>query len=556
MAAIPTGVGVNMVGRVGIVLVLVPLAVAAVVLALLAGIGGGGVLWLAFGLVVVGGVVLLASAARGRYAWVGVGALVAAAVASGWSVWSAPVVDNVDEATTLLGAGAPSVLTAVSWLLTILVGVAGTVTVLWRADFTGLPGRLWCVVLAAAVVVAGAVGAGAWLGGRALADLRTDAIAGSTLDHTVNTSTDPELRTKVDTVTAPAGWRKLWQQPVGDNRTVVSTLTKPLVVAADINAGDQSGITVYDSRTGAERWHWRTRLFYDGYAAVSPAGRILVVVKSSAILLDLYSGAELKRFALPQPVLQTGGRLVRYIVAGPQPRDVFDENTPPLMEITDTVVPVLVRGVMGQIDVLAVSLTDGTVTTPAAALPQQCRIRAIRSDEYTNASSGTTWLLRDGSGCGAPTLTRLMQGVPQSQTPAAPGCEPQGCNLVDAYATPEHVVVQTATELLTFDPFGTLQSRTPAPSDRRSVLPPKAGAPVLLPPDAMPRKNTVFARDGATYITYRATGPTSGQLVAVDTTTGTENPPSETLPCAQPAGMSIAAGNVILQCGSTMTAFG
>ncbi|MEV4315060.1 hypothetical protein [Actinocrispum sp. NPDC049592] len=550
---------VNLVGRwrVGIVLVLVPLAVAAVVLALLAGISGGGLLWPAFGLAVVGALVLLASAAHGRYAWVGVGGLAAAAVVSGWAVWSTPTVDESDEPTTLLGAGAPSVLTAVSWLLIIVVVLAGIVTVLWRADFTGLPGRLWCVLLAAAVVAAGVAGTAVWLGGRAVADLRTDAIAGSTVDHTVNTTTDPTLSTKADTVSAPAGWRKLWQQPVGDNRTLVSTPTKPVLVAADLNVGDQSGITVYDSRTGVERWHWRSRLFYDSYAAVSSAGRVLIVVKSSAILLDLYSGAELKRFALQQPVLQPGSPQVHYVVAGPQPHDLFDENSPPLIELTGTVAPILVRGLLGQIDVLAVSLTNGTVTTVAAGLPRLCRVRAIRNDEYTNLSSSTTWLLRDGSGCGAPTLTRLMDGIPQSQTPAAPvGCEPQGCDLADAYATPEHVVVQTATELLTFDPFGTLQSHTPAPADRRSVLPPKAATPTLLPPDAMPRKNTVFARDGATYITYRATGPTSGHLIAVDTTTGTENPPSETLPCAQPAAMSMAAGEVILECGSTVTAFG
>lgn len=545
----------NLVGRwrVEVVLVLVPLAVAAVVLALLAGNGQGGLLWLAFALVVAGALVFLGSAAHGRYAWAGLGALTVAAVVSGWVVWSTPTFEETTRATQLVGAGAPSVLTAASWLLTVLVVLLGAVTMLQRTEFAGIPGQVWCALLAVAMLVAGVLGTGVWLGGRGLAALRTDAIAESTVDHTVAAADAPNV-TRADTVTSPANWRKLWQKPAA--QTVVGTFPRPLVVTADVDAGDQSGITVYDSRTGAERWHWHSRLFYDGSVAVSPYGDILVVVGSSAIELDLNSGAERRRPTLPAPSQPTLGQ-VRYRVVGPHLHDLSNDNDLPLIEMVDTFAPVVVRGGHGQTDLLAVSLDDRTVTTLAAGLPQLCRFRSVLPDEYTNTVNGSTnWLLRDGIGCGAPMLTTLFDGVPQSWTPAAPACDLHGCELVDAYATPDHVVVQTATELLTYDRYGLPQAHTPLDPNRRSVILPKTPTPTLLPPGAIPRKNTVVARDGASYVRFRATGDNSGQLVTVDTATGTESPPSETLPCAEPTDMTIAADTLILQCGSTMMAFG
>ncbi len=53
-----------------------------------------------------------------------------------------------------------------------------------------------------------------------------------------------------------------------------------------------------------------------------------------------------------------------------------------------------------------------------------------------------------------------------------------------------------------------------------------------------------------------ASRPRRCPLRRADTTTGTENPPSETLPCARQASMSMVAGEVVLQCGSTLIAFG
>ena len=66
----------------------------------------------------------------------------------------------------------------------------------------------------------------------------------------------------------------------------------------------------------------------------------------------------------------------------------------------------------------------------------------------------------------------------------------------------------------------------------------------------------MFAQEGAVFFQYRATSPGSGQLVKVDTATGQEAPPSETVRCTEAVTLSIAADVLILSCGKEVTAFG
>jgi hypothetical protein len=183
-------------------------------------------------------------------------------------------------------------------------------------------------------------------------------------------------------------------------------------------------------------------------------------------------------------------------------------------------------------------------------------LRVLRPSEYVNDYDFEAWLLRDGFGCGAPALTGLFQGRVRAEFPVPQACAPQGCELPDAYATGWRIVVQTGAELLTFDALGAVQSRVPMDPNRRSVILPRSETPTLLPPDVLPRTNAVFARDGTTFFQYRATGPGSGRLVRVDTATGQESPPSETVRCAEPATLSLAGDVLILSCGTGVTAFG
>jgi hypothetical protein len=116
-----------------------------------------------------------------------------------------------------------------------------------------------------------------------------------------------------------------------------------------------------------------------------------------------------------------------------------------------------------------VNLLSGRVSTLAAGVPEACHLRTAPFFDYVhNDASG--WLLRDGAGCGTPMLTGSFEGRVDTETPVSHGCAPEGCELVDAYATGQQVVVQTRTELLSFDFLGALRSRVPITPDRRSVV--------------------------------------------------------------------------------------
>lgn len=145
---------------------------------------------------------------------------------------------------------------------------------------------------------------------------------------------------------------------------------------------------------------------------------------------------------------------------------------------------------------------------------------------------------------------------PANRDPVPQACDPHGCELLDAYATDRQVVLQTSTESLTLDTLGAVRTRGPMDPNGRSVVLPDSATPAPLPPGAIPRTNTVFAQDGAVFFQYRATSPGSGQLVEIDTATGQETPPSETVRCADPVTLSIAADVLILSCGTQVMAFG
>jgi hypothetical protein len=559
--AIETGMRTNHLGRshaaLLAALVLGPLAAGAVVVASLAAVEHGGPLWWTFALAAAGTLAFLGSAARGRYARAGLLLLAVAAVVSGWVVWHS----STTGIGTLLGAGAPAELAAVTWLLVVPVTVLAAATALWRKEIIGqlraVDARSWCALLAIAVLVAGVVGTGAWLGGRGLVSLREHAIEAGAVEHTVDSSAAAEGRPRADTVTGPRRWRMLWRRPAAYYRTVVATPSAPLVVSAS-GSGEERGVAVHDARTGAERWHFRTR-FFDGddAVAVSPSiGRLLVIVGSTAIVLDLDTGTELDRFPLPPPTAGPTLGETRYRIIGPQRHDPSTFQNQPQVEAAGIVVHLAVIGLPGPSDVLTVSLRDGRVATLAKGLPENCRFRVFRQAEYVDDYDYVTWLLRDGAGCGTPTLTSMWAGRVQTETPVAEGCVPQGCELPEAYAARGRLVIQTGTTLLTFDARGTVRSRLAIEPDGRSVILPDDVAPTPLPPGVLPRTNAVFAREGATIFYYRATSDESGRLVGMDTATGREISHSDPMDCAKPASMSLAADVLIVTCGSAVLAFG
>jgi hypothetical protein len=531
-------------------LVLVLLTAGTLVLAFLAGVEDGGLLWWAFGLAMAGALVFLGSAGRGRYAAFGLVLIAGAAAVSGWAVWRTPDVGGIEE---LLGEGGPSVLTAATWLLVLLVAVLAAVTALWRKEITGISARTWCALLAVAAFLVGVAGTGVWLGARGLVALRETTIADADVEHTVDASADPASSPRRDAVTGPSGWRKLWQQPA-NVRTVVGVPAAPFAVSAT-GGGDGPGIAVHDNRTGTERWRFHTESFgYDDTVAVSPStDRVLLVIDRAAIVLDLDSGTEVDRIALPEPTAGPTLGSTDYKIIGPTvPR--FAEQRPRI-EITGSVVHIAVTGHPGPSDVLTMNLRTGELTTFASEVPEYCRFRALRPAEYVNTYDYETWLLRDGIGCGTPTLTRMFDGRRQTGTPITQDCDPSGCELPYAYATSREIVVQTAARLLTLDLLGTLRASVPIEKDRRSVILPDATTPTVLPAGVTPRANTVFARDGATSFQYRPTGGDAGQLVRIDTATGRASEPSETVRCAEPT-LSISATVLILSCRSGVLAFG
>jgi hypothetical protein len=533
-------------------LVLVPLATATLVLAFLAAVAHGGPLWWTFGLALAGALVFLGSVGRGRYAAGGVVLLAGAAAVSGWAVWRDPDVGGIAK---LLGEGAPSVLTAATWLLDIVVAGLAAVTALWRKEITGHSARTWCALLAVALFVVGMAGTGAWLGARGLVALRESTIMDSDVEHTVDASADPARSPRRQVAIGPETLRTLWQQPAAQ-RTVVGARGAPLVVSA--TSGDEgSGIAVHDNRTGEERWHFH----YDGFGiddnvAVSPStDRVLMVNGRAAIVLDLDSGTEVDRIALPEPTAGPTLGSTDYQILGPVPNGPARAEERPRIEIAGSVVHIAVTGHPGPSDVLTVNLRIGGVSTLATGVPEYCRFRSLRAAEYVNDYDYDNWLLRDGIGCGTPTLTKLFDGRPQNETPVAEDCDPAGCELPDAYATSREVVVRTEARLLTFDLLGTLRSRVPIEKDRGSVILPDATTPTILPAGVRPRVNTVFTLDGGTSFQYRAAGTDSGQVVRVDTATGRESEPSETVRCTAPQ-LSISLTVLILSCRSGVFAFG
>lgn len=532
--------------------VLIPLSTGALVLAFLAGVAHGGLLWWTFGLAMAGALVFLGSAGRGRYAAGGIALLAGAAAVSGWAVWRAP---DVGGTARLLGEGGPSALTAATWLLVLLVAGLATVTVRWRAEITGTSAQTWCALLAVVVFVVGLAGTAVWLGARGLVTLRETAIANGDVEATVDASADPAPTQRRAAVSGPAEWRKLWQQPA-NLRTVVGTPVAPFAVSASA-VDDGSGIAVHDNRTGAERWHFHTDGFgIDDNVAVSPlTDRVMMVIGRAAIVLDLDSGTEVDRITLPEPT--TGPTLgsTDYQILGPEVNGPALANERPRIEITGSVVHLAVTGHPGSTDVLTVNLRTGEVSTLATEVPEYCRFRVLRPAEYVNGYDYETWLFRDGVGCGTPTLTKLFDGRRQTETPVAQDCDPAGCEVPNAYATSREVVVQTEAQLLTFDILGALRSSAPIAQDRGSVVLPDATAPTVLPAGVTPRANTVFAQSGATLFQYRASGRDSGRLVRIDTATGRESAASETVRCAEPK-MSISVAVLILSCRSGVTAFG
>lgn len=534
--------------RVLLVLVSAPIMAGAVVMALLASVRHGGWLWWTFVLAVAGALLFLGFAARGRPALMGVALFAGAAAVSGWAVWSAP--DTGIR--MLLGEGAPCGPTAAAWLSAMLAVVVGVATCLSHQEIGEVSARSWCALVAVAVFATGVVGTGTWLGARGLVSLRENAIAAGEVEHTLDPT---EVPGQGGTGTGPARLRTLWQAPLA-GQTVVAVPATQLVVAAN-GRGDQSGVTVYDARTGKQRWHFRTHFFNIGDSvAVSPWNhRMLVVTYSVAMLFDLDSGTELARVALPEPSAGPTLGSTHYRIIGPQPEEAFTP-TRPQVELTGTVAHLAVTGHPGPTDVLAVNLLDGHVSTTAAGLPEHCRFREIRQSEYIGEYDEATWLLRDGIGCGTPRLTGMFRGRVQTDVPVTRGCAQGGCALVTAYGALSDVVIQTDTELLTFDFRGTLRAHTPITPDRRSVVLVDHPTPTLLPAGVTPRTNAVFARAGALLVHYRTTGAKSGELVMTDAATGRVLATSEGQDCAKPDGISVGMQVVLLSCGSRVLAFG
>jgi hypothetical protein len=388
--------------------------------------------------------------------------------------------------------------------------------------------------------------------------LRETALADADIEHTVDAAADPGYspHSEAVPVAGPTNFRKAWQQPA-TNRTVVGLFETPLAVSATIGADDRSGIAVHDNRTGAERWHFHTSSFgLDDSVAVDPlADRLLMIIGAAAVLLDLDSGTEVDRIALPEPSHGPTLGATHYQIIGSRPDVPTYADERPRVEITGNVVHIAVTARPGPTDVLSVDLLSGRVSTLATELPENCRFRTLQFNEYTIGYDFHTWLLRDGVGCGTPTLTRMYRGGRQIETPVAQSCDPPGCELPDAYATSEELVIHTGTRLLTFDVVGALQSSTPIEPDRRSVVLPNRETPTLLPAGVTPRGNAVFAKDGATLFQYQETSPGSGRVVRIDTATGRESAPSETVRCTDPA-LSISAAVLILSCRTGVIAFG
>jgi len=498
----------------------------------------GGTGWWALSLLGLGVVLVLAGVARSLVSvrWLGVVALVGAAVVAGRDVWSlgAPSVGR------LLGDGAPGVAECAAWLLLVVTaGCAVIATVVRREPVRKERGS--AVVLVGMVV---AVAVGTWFGAGALADARVAAVRAADVDHSGYGPADPgRSPVAAEEATGPTGWAPAWQDDT--DAYASTTLAVPgsdLAITFHYGepAGDdrRSGVVARDVRTGEPRWHFRTGLWSAVFGvAVSPStGQVLVGIADVAVVLDLDSGTELRRIALPASALEQD---VHLLGAEPNRRSSTDGPPPARIELVGNAVAMAATRWSGPTGLITVNLLDGRVSVLAAAEPRDCRFRAVYPP--VGAPAGLGWVIRDGVGCRRPRVTELAGGLPRAdhEPPLTDGSCELGCELVDVFAVRGVLVVHTGTELLAIED-GRLVLRLPATADERGVAVPGASTPAVVP---APRPASVAVANGW----YRVL---DGRVRLVDPATGAAiGEPSPELPCATPTSVSATAGTVVVACG-------
>jgi hypothetical protein len=496
----------------GVLAPLVPLGVAAMVLALVRVVQENDAgSWLSIVFAGLGCWVITTS--RGHHPW-GLVSAVLLGVATwfaGRGLWSPePPYDVADR---LLGENLPGVLRYTTLLLLILstLGLIAVGVYAWCRRDTDLVDEPGAARRSVALLAVGAVLAGvAWLGGGLWAAGTADAVRADSEDHTTAAGLpDP----RQEPPRGPEGdLAQVWQVGddvrYGDQAALVPGTDLAVAFGFDAGVATDYGLFVLDARTGDERWHYRIRSTantsaggFMGAVVGTRTGTVLAVVSNVGILFDLDTGQVRSRFALPHV---PGEPRYRVLSDSPVPSDRT------AIQVSGQPVGYLAAHGEDVATLLSVDLNTGDVRTADRAPSGACHYQ-YAGPSTTDIRGDGAFLVRSGRECGQPVVLSMtrervagtfdLPAVDQNAT----SCAEPDCDGPVVSAAAGRLVVDVGGELHAFDREGARWTTPVAPGAQVTAVGPSGDQPHRVVVET-PAGTTVLDGD---------TGATLGPLAAL-----------------------------------------